>query len=247
MKKFTLLLLALHLSLLVLSQSDENKNPIHAAGSTGITNNGISLIPNFSLGDPAALFSLSVSKGRLSFVNDFNFSLKAKPWYTLYWLKYQVIEREKFKITVGTHLGLNFFSSEVEISSTIAKKLQYERYWVADIYPRYFVNENTSLGVYYMQSRGIDKGTVGISNFLTLNVNFSRINIIKNVFLGINPQLYYLNQDGVDGFYITSSFTLGKDNFPLTLNAMVNQPIETDIVAGNEFLWNLSLIYSFNY
>lgn len=231
--------------MLVFSQSAENKNPVHIAGSAGITNNGISLIPNFSLGDPAALFSLSVSKGRLSFVNDFNFSLEAKPWYTLYWLKYQVVEKEKFKMTAGTHLGLNFFSSEVIINSTVSEKLQYERYWVADIFPRYFVNKNTSLGIYYMQSRGIDKGTVGVSHFLTLNVNLSRINISKEVFLGINPEFYYLNQDGVDGIYFTSAFSLGKDNFPITLNGMINQPIRTDIVAGNKFVWNLSLIYSF--
>ncbi len=226
-------------------ENSVNKNSVQIAGYAGLTNNGISLIPNFSLSDPAALFSLSVSNGRLSFVTDFNFSLEAKPWYTLYWLKYQVIEKEKFKMTAGTHLGLNFFSSEVKTNAIVNKTLNYERYWVADLFPRYFLNENTSIGIYYLNSRGIDKGTVGVSHFATLNVNLSRLSISKELFLGVNPQIYYLNQDGTDGFYFTSAFTLGKNNYPLTLNSMLNQPIKTNIAAGNEFVWNLSLIYSF--
>jgi hypothetical protein len=244
-KTIIILIISISLGSVLFGQENEDKNPVHLSGSAGLTNNGISLIPNFSLGDPAALFNLSVSKGRLSFVTDFNFSLEAKPWYTLYWLKYQLVEREKFKITSGTHLGLNFFSSEVEINSIVTEKLHYERYWVADIFPRYFVNENASFGIYYLQSRGIDEGTVGVSHFLTLNANFSRINLSRKLFLGINPQLYYLNQDGTDGFYFTSAFTFGISTFPVTLNAMINQPINTDIVAGNEFVWNFSLIYSF--
>lgn len=246
MIRFIILIFILQFSLNVFSQNEEIHKPIHISGSAGLTNNGISLIPNFSLGDPAALFSLSISKGRLSFVTDFNFSLEAKPWYTLYWLKYQVVEREKLKMTAGTHLGLNFFFTEIETNSVVTEKLQYERYWVADIFPKYFFNEHTSLGIYYLQSRGIDEGTVGVSHFLTLNANFSRINLTKGVFMGIDPQLYYLNQDGVDGFYFTSALSIGKEKFPLTLNAMINQPIDTNITAGNEFVWNLSLFYFFN-
>jgi hypothetical protein len=246
MKKVVLLLLVLNFSVLAFSQEENNKKPIQVSGSAGITNNGISLIPNFSLGDPAALFSLSLTKGKLSFVTDFNFSLEAKPWYTLYWLKYQLIDNQKFKITTGTHLGLNFFSSEVKTGTSVVEKLQYERYWVIDIFPRYYVSKNSSLGVYYLQSRGIDKGTVGVSHFLTLNANFSKIGLTKATYLGVNPQIYYLNQDGVDGYYFTSAFTFGKNNFPVTLNGMINFPLKTDITAGNKFVWNMSLIYSFH-
>lgn len=246
MKRIILLLFVLHVSMNVFPQVEENESKIHVAGSAGLTNNGISLIPNFSLGDPAAMFSVLISRGRLSFVNDFSFSLEAKPWYALYWIKYQVVEKEKFTMTAGTHLGLNFFTSEVEANSIVTEKLQYERYWVADLFPRYLINENVSLGVYYLHSRGLDEGTIDASHFITLNANFSRINISKEAYLGVNPQLYYLNQDGIDGTYFTSAFTLGKGTFPVTLNAMINQPIKTNISAGNEFVWNFSLVYSFS-
>lgn len=91
--------LLLYLTLVMLSiplsgqEKVSTENNLHVAGSAGLTNNGISLIPNFSLGDPAAIFNLSVSKGRLSFETDFNFSLEGKPWFILYWLRYKEIGR----------------------------------------------------------------------------------------------------------------------------------------------------------
>lgn len=246
MKRIILIMFVLHISMNVFSRIEENKSQVHIAGSAGLTNNGISLIPNFSLGDPAAMFSMVISKGRLSFVTDFSFSLEAKPWYTLYWIKYQVVEKEKFGLVAGTHLGVNFFDSEVEVNSIVSERLLSDRYWVAEISPCYLINENTSLGVYYLHSRGLDEGTIDASHFLTLNANFSKIKISKEAYLGVNPQLYYLNQDGIDGTYFTSAFTLGKGTFPVTLNAMINQPLKTNISAGNEFVWNFSLVYSFS-
>ena len=43
-------------------------------GTASITNNGISLVPSFSLGDPALLFDLKFTKGRLSFEPDMRFA-----------------------------------------------------------------------------------------------------------------------------------------------------------------------------
>jgi aryl-alcohol dehydrogenase-like predicted oxidoreductase len=45
-----------------------------------VTNNGISLVQTFSLGKPAAIVTLSIGKGKLSFEPDLRFSLKEKPW-----------------------------------------------------------------------------------------------------------------------------------------------------------------------
>ena len=60
MKRIILLLFVLHVSMNVFPQIEENESKIHVAGSAGLTNNGISLIPNFSLGDPAAMFSVLI-------------------------------------------------------------------------------------------------------------------------------------------------------------------------------------------
>ncbi len=48
-------------------------------GSASLTHNGISLVPSFSLGDPALLFDLKFTKGKLSFEPDMRFALEGRP------------------------------------------------------------------------------------------------------------------------------------------------------------------------
>jgi post-segregation antitoxin (ccd killing protein) len=60
------------------------------------------------------------------------------------------------------------------------------------------------------------------------------------------PQIYYLKMDESDGFYFTSSLTLARRNFPITVSALINKTIQTEISASKDFVWNASLIYSFN-
>lgn len=249
MAKINLFLFLLIIGVTSVSLAQENEDAakkIHIAGSAGLTNNGISLIPNFSLGDPAALFNLSVTRGRLSFDTDFNFSLEAKPWYILYWLKYKLADAEKFKITTGTHLGLNFFSSEQNIDNRQKKVQQYERYWVIDFSPTYILSDKLNIGLYYLHSRGLDPGTVGATHFFTINSNISNIRLIKDFELSINPQVYYLKQDNPHGFYFTSTFTVSKSNCPVSISSLINKEIKTDITAGKGFVWNISVKYSFS-
>lgn len=233
-------------SVSVAQDTSDDAKIIRIAGSASLTNNGISLIPNFSLGDPAALFNLSVTRGRLSFDTDFNFSLEAKPWYILYWLRYQVVNHEKFQVGAATHLGLNFKPSEMLIDGNLENTTITERYWVVDVSPRYLISKNTAVGMYYLHSVGLDPGTVGNTNFLTLNANFSNIQLLKDIYLGINPQIYYLKQDLPDGFYFTSTFTLSKSKCPVSISSLLNKEIKTDIISGKGFVWNITVKYSFS-
>ena len=61
-------------------RTDSTKAAGYFAGTISVTNNGLSFIPTFSLGDPAALFLLSVGKERISFDPEFRFSREGKPW-----------------------------------------------------------------------------------------------------------------------------------------------------------------------
>lgn len=54
--------------------------PTLIKGNLQLTNNGISPVPYFTLGEPALLTNLYLTKGRFSFTPAFNFDLKAKPW-----------------------------------------------------------------------------------------------------------------------------------------------------------------------
>jgi hypothetical protein len=61
-------------------KTDSTKIARHIGGAVTVTNNGISLIPNFTLGKPAAIFDLSVGGKKLSFEPQFRFALEGKPW-----------------------------------------------------------------------------------------------------------------------------------------------------------------------
>ena len=62
--------------------------------------------------------------------------------------------------------------------------------------------------------------------------------------LRVNPQLFFLNTAYKNGFYIASSFSVVKKNWPVYVGAMVNKGIKTDI-PSKDFNWNVSLNYTF--
>ena len=79
--------------------------------STGasVTNNGVSLIPSFSLGKPAAIFDLSLGKKRLSFEPQFRFALSGKPWSFLFWWRYKLIQAKNLPL-MWAHIHPLYFA-----------------------------------------------------------------------------------------------------------------------------------------
>lgn len=221
---------------------DSTKHSSAIYGSVAVTNNGISLIPSFSLEKPASIFNLSLQKGRFSFDPEFTFSLEGKPWYQIYWLRYKVISSSKFQLGAGTHLGLNFRSTFLP---PVGAAILTERYLVAELSPMYSISKNISLGLYYLHGRGFDIGTNQALHFIGLNTNFVEVGVSKNLLLSFNPQVYYLKAYGPKGWYFTSTFGLRLRNSPFSLKSTLNKVIQTKIPGSKDFLWNLVLTYSF--
>ena len=73
--------------------ADSSKTIRHFSGSVAVTNNGISIVPSFSLGKPAVAFNFSMGKNRFSFEPDLRFSLAGKPWSFLFWSRYHLIKK----------------------------------------------------------------------------------------------------------------------------------------------------------
>jgi hypothetical protein len=94
-KNFIILLIAIFLLLAQYSfaqKIDSTKRQHSFTGAVSITNNGISLVPTFSLGKPAAMVTLVVGKGKLRFERDMRFSLEGKAWSFLF----SVVQMELF-------------------------------------------------------------------------------------------------------------------------------------------------------
>ncbi len=173
-KKILLFFVLLHLVHFSYSQrTDSTKSISHLSGAISVTNNGISIIPSFSLNKPATIFNLSLGKNRFSFDPDLRFSLAGKPWSMLFWGRYNVITSNKFNMNIGAHLGLNFKTSAQLINGDTRTITVTRRYLAGELFPRISLIKNISIGIYYLYSHGLDAGTIKNTNFITVNTNFS--------------------------------------------------------------------------
>ena len=245
-RSIVLCLLLGNLAQAALSQhADSTKTIYHFSGTVSATNNGISIVPSFSLGKPAMIFNASMGKKRFSFDPDLRFSLAGKPWSFLFWGRYKLVDDNRFRMNAGTHLGLNHKTSVLPINRDTSETTVVRRYLAAELYPRYLITKSISVGIYYLYSHGLDAGTINNTHFITLNTSFSGIKLSKQLIVKINPQFYYLKLDAEAGFYFTASITLEKQNFPISVSAIVNKVIDTHITGSKDFVWNASLVYTF--
>ncbi|HNP21856.1 MAG TPA: hypothetical protein PKM63_14120 [Panacibacter sp.] len=227
--------------------ADSAKMVSHISGNLSLTNNGISVIPTFTLGKPAAIFSLSMGKNRFSFDPDLRFSLSGKPWGFIFWARYQVLNKGKFRMSTGTHLGIAYSSTPLPANGDSKEEVTVaKRYLAGELSPGYSLSKYISIGMYYMYAHGIDPGTTKNTHFVTINSSFSNIKLSNKVSLAFNPQVYYLKMDANDGCYLTAGVTVSKKQVPVSMTVFINKTIQTNIPGSSDFLWNTTLTYSFH-
>lgn len=228
------------------SEAQEEKEPFldEFRGTANITNNGISLVPSFSLGDPALLFDLKFIKGKFSFEPDMRFALEGKPWSFIFWFRYKAIQKERFSLRIGAHPAVNFRTITILRDGQEEEILESRRYVAAEIAPNYKISEKFSVGMYYLWGHGFDAGAQR-THFIVLNTALSNLGIWNDFYVNLTPQIYHLRQDDLWGNYVVGIISLNKKNFPLSFSALFNQALETEILPEDDFTWSLSLIYSF--
>ncbi len=53
------------------------------------------------------------------------------------------------------------------------------------------------------------------------------------------------NTFDLKGIYIVGFVSLIKKDFPISISAILNKAIDTEILPEDDFTWNISLVYSF--
>jgi hypothetical protein len=139
-----------------------------------------------------------------------------------------------------------FKPTTIVIENSNREVLAAKRSLTGDLSPSYSVSKNISIGPYYMYIRNFDSNMPVNTHFLSLRGAFSNIKLSKLFYFRLNPQLYYLNIDKEYGFYFNASASFHRLNFPLSVSGLINKAIKTNISAGEDFLWNIGLTYSFN-
>jgi hypothetical protein len=212
-------------------------------GQITATNNGISLIPNFSLNKPAAMFDLSIGKGRLSFDPMIRFSLNGKPWAFVFWWRYKLIQQQKFNLGIGAHPSVVFRDITVTDNGITRNYLSAQRYFAWEVSPVFTINKKLNAGLYYLGSKGLTKDLTQNTTFIALRSN---INIPLNKFAAsFTPQLYYLKMDDKDGMYTNLTFNFYKKKLPISFNAVISKSLKTEI-PGKSFLWSVGFVYNIN-
>jgi hypothetical protein len=212
------------------------------SGAVTITDNGISLVPAFTLDKPAAIFDLAVRKNKFSFEPEWAFDFNSKPWYFVFWFRYKLVESSRFNMGVGFHPGFLFSATNTLVNGINNQYLTTSRFFVEELTPSYAISEKVSIGVYYQHSQGFNN-ILRQSHFVGLNSNFSGISLGDKFYMKAIPEIYYLKNDEKDGFYATSTFTFAKKDFPFSISSVINKKLSSTI-PSKDFLWNFSLTYS---
>lgn len=245
-KIIVLLAVLFHLNYFSFSQSTDNKGISRFGSAIALTTKGISTIPSFTLGKPAVTFDLSMAKGKLSFEPQFRFALEGRPWTFLFWWRYKLLESSRFNLNLGAHPALSFKTIPVTSSGASKEITIARRYLAGEFSPSYSLSKSISVGMYYLYSRCLETDAAKNTHFVSLRGNFANINLSNQYFLKLAPQIYYLKADKEDGFYVNSTLTLVRRNCPLSISSILNKTIESSVSGSNNFIWNVSLIYSFS-
>lgn len=228
-------------------EADSTRSRLDFSGQLSVTNNGFSLVPTFTLGDPAVVSTFYIGgKGRFSFEPQFRYALDFKPWSFIFIWRYKLIRKEKFEIKIGTHLpALSFRTIEATHEGEEKSVVQARRFFpVAELLPVWKLTPKLNIGIYYLYGKGIESDLNDNTHFISLQGGYKQLPLFGNWHLSANAQLYYLRLDDLDGVYLAPSVSLGKTGVPFSISSAMNKAISTDI-AGEDFEWNVSLNWTF--
>lgn len=240
--------LLVFLFLIPLWAISENRDSVKVvrnfSGSVTLTTKGLSTFPNLTLGKPAAIFEFSAGSEKFRFEPTLRFALDGKPWTFIFWFRYELLKTKAFQLKLGAHPAYAFKTVSVTENGVPTEVHRVQQFLAGEIAPVFFIAKNINIGPYYLYAYGITDGAVQNSHFISFRANFTNINIAEKYFLKWMAQSYYLKMDANDGFYINSTLSANRRNFPFSVSSTINYKFESTI-PGDDFLWNLNLTYSF--
>ena len=235
----------LMISIFSFSQDTTTKE-LYVSGNIGATTNGISIIPTFSLKQPAFNLSYSLSRGgRFSIDPDLRLTFDGKKGGGILWFRYKLKTEGKFKLNIGIHPAYNFSIRAITEEGKSFKITEAKRFIATEFVPSYIVNDHLNFGIYYLNGHGLqDDGPKNI-HYVNFSTGISKIPLFSGYSLNFSPQLYYLKSDKEDGYYFTSNVVLAKANCPFVLMSMINKEIRSNVTGSVNFDWNVSVLYNF--
>ncbi len=220
----------------------KQKEPLKATANIQITNNGISLFPNLSLGKPATIINVAVGKKNIFFEPELRWRLNGDPWSYIFWLRFRPKRTEHFSWHVGAHPSYIISEKPISINGQTTNRWIASRFLASEIVPVWHYSPKFSVGLHMLASKGLDPYGVQKSTYISLQPRFPHIDLSHKFYLGFFPQLFHLTLDDNEGTYYSHMLSINKDNFPLYISTVFTYKIKSTI-AGDTFVWSFGLNY----
>lgn len=240
-----LFLLAFRPALSAQRNDSTNRKINNFTGVITFQTKGISTIPNLTLGKPAAVFDMKLGR-KLTFEPQFRFALDGKPWAMVFWWRYYSSIGSKFRTIFSTNYSFSYKTVTNASYDPPQENIRTTRYLVGAIEPIYQLNKYFDIGVYLFYNYGIEKFITRNTYMFSVRPGISNIPVTKNIVARINPEVYYLKLDKNDGIYFNARFLVSKKDCPVSISGLINKPLNSDIPAEYDLLWNVGLSYTFN-
>ena len=229
------------------SLQDTLYKPWKATHILEVNNNGISIVPAFSLGRPAMMYLGRIGNERFQFEPEVRMSYDAEPWSMIFWARYKAPQIGKWSFTAATQYALLYAPVENDINGTIVRSFMSNRYTAVQGTAYRPLKNNFGFSAYSLAAVGMDKGAslspVVLTGVVLIAPNFN----LGPIALNLRPQLYHLNMRGPQGIFYAVNYKL-PINKEWSITGIITQPIIKDEeLTVAPFIWNIGLNYTLNH
>ena len=213
------------------------------SGNIGYTNNGFSIVPTFSFNSAAITSQMSWKKNDFSIEPDIRLAPDGKKGSLLLWFRYALVHKGNFSLRAGVHPAVNWYPKNITENGNSIEIYQLRRFLAWELAPNFKVNQHVNTGVYYLQGNGMQKDGAQTTHFVNLYLGVSNLALSNQLRLSLTPAVYYLYLDKKEGTYFTATGAISHKKSPFSIQSTINKVLQTSIVGGKDFQWNIALMY----
>ncbi|MFN8347018.1 MAG: hypothetical protein U0X91_18605 [Spirosomataceae bacterium] len=226
-------------------QADSTQTSSSFSGTVGISTNGFSINPAFSLNRPGVLVNVALRKNKFSFEPDIRLAPDAKNGGLIWWFRYRLVDNKKFGLRVGAHPAFTLIRRTDTENGNSAEITEMLRFLAFEVVPSYQFTPHFGVSAMYLQGHALQKNGPQLTRVLFLNTAITNLHLNENLRFSLFPTVFFLFTDGHRGDYLTLTALLAHKKSPFSLQATINQTFTSNIPGNKDFMWNLTLNYNF--
>ena len=246
--RFILPFCPLFVSILAFAQGSKDSEPvgIQFSGTFQINTNGIATVPAFTLDKPAVVGVLSLNKKRFGIDQYLAYSIEGKPWFIESYFNYKIADGKKIALSTAAMWGASFTYDRVFSAGIWQETTEYQRYVFLIQTTSYKLSPKNAINLSTYHGYGFPEGSIRWATFVTLVGNLPEAYISESVYLGIFPQLLFINLDWeTDAFFLAGKFGVRHKKLPLFFSTQISKPFAGNLSPDPGFQWNIGLAYNF--